>query len=120
LIVMQQGLAHIRDAKRLLHVLDSSLSVPSTSVTVVINRFTEHNHLSRQDIVEAVSPPRSFVLPNDYKSVSEAQNIGVPLHELDKNARITHALMELLEQLLYPESVHPPKKRGLRAIFGNP
>lgn len=120
LIAMQQGLAHIRDAKRLLHVLDSSLAVPSTSVTVVINRFTEHNHLSRQDIVEAVSPPRSFVLPNDYKSVSEAQNIGVPLHELDKNAPITRALMELLEQLLYPETVHPPKKRGLRAIFGNP
>lgn len=120
-IVMQQSLAHVRDAKRLLRVLSSSLAVPSTNILVVVNRYSEQTGLKAQEIVDAVAPPRIMVLPNDYKSVSEAQNIGVPLHDLDKSAPITRAVAELLDRLTRSDTEAPPpppRKRGLRAVFG--
>lgn len=120
-IVMQQSLAHVRDAKRLLRVLTSSLAVPSTNIVVVVNRYSENTGLKEQEIIDAVTPPRSMLLPNDYKTVSEAQNIGVPLQELDKGAPITRALGELLDRLTRSDAEAPPpppKKRGLRAVLG--
>ena len=88
---------------------------------VVVNRYSEHTGLKEQEIIDAVAPPRSMLLPNDYKSVSEAQNIGVPLQELDKGAPITRALGELLDRLTRSDAEAPPpppKKRGLRAVLG--
>lgn len=121
LIVMQQSLAHIRDAKRLLRVLGSGIAVPSSSITVVVNRYAEHSHLNIKDIADAISPPQILELPNDYKAVSEAQNVGVPVQELNKNAPITKALAALLARLTQPAtqaSPTPRKKHGLRALFG--
>jgi pilus assembly protein CpaE len=120
LVVMQQSLAHVRDAKRLLRVLASSLAVPSANVTLVINRYHEGSGLDEQSIVDAVAPPAHFVLPNDYKTVSDAQNIGVPLKAHDKSAAITRALAALLDRLTREEAAveeAPPKRRGLRAMF---
>lgn len=121
LIVMQQSLAHVRDAKRLLRILGTGIAVPSTNIAVVVNRYIENSHLARNDIVDAISPPQLLDLPNDFKTVSEAQNVGVPLQELDKNAPITRALQALLAQLTRPHgeaSPERPRKRSLRALFG--
>ncbi|MEQ1438724.1 AAA family ATPase [Fontimonas sp. SYSU GA230001] len=121
LIVMQQSLAHIRDTKRLLRILSSGIAVPSANVTVVVNRYVENTTLGRKEITDAISPPQLLELPNDFKTVSEAQNVGVPLHELDKNSPMTKGLSNLLTQLMQPPGETPqnaPKKRGLRALFG--
>lgn len=120
-IVMQQSLAHIRDTKRILRILGSGIAVPSDNITVVVNRYAESNNLSEREITDAIGPTNLFQLPNDFKTVSEALNVGVPLQELNKNAPITRALADLLAELTRTaeELAKPPsKKRGLRALFG--
>lgn len=112
LIVMQQSLVHVRDAKRMLRILTSTLAVPSDNIVIVVNRHVERGGLSVEDINEAVAPPCLALLPNDYRAVIEAQNIGVPLYEHDHRSEIARALEELLEQVTSVGSAEPAPRRG--------
>ena len=122
-IVMQQSLAHVRDAKRMLRVVTASLGVPRERVLLVVNRYNEKDAVQLRDIQETVSPPSIALLPNDFRAVSESLNVGVPVMEFDKNAAITEALQQLattLEGGGAPTIEAPPAKKrsGLRAAFG--
>lgn len=118
-VVMQQSLVHVRDAKRLLRILTSTLAVPRDNITVVINRHTDRGALSDRDITEAIAPPRLAVLPNDYAAVLEAQNVGMPLLEQNRSSAISRALVRLLEQLTAGDASAQQDKRtgGLRAAL---
>lgn len=123
-IVVQQSLAHIRDAKRLLKVLTSTLAVPNEYVTIVVNRHVERNAISLRDIADAISPPRLAVLPNDYQSVSQALDVGSPLFELNRDLPITRALSDLLDMLVTKDTEQQQagqehKPRGLRAVLAH-
>ncbi|MGH9201368.1 MAG: AAA family ATPase, partial [Vicinamibacterales bacterium] len=123
-IVTQQSLAHIRDAKRLLKVLTSTLAVPSEYITVVVNRYMERSPISLRDISDAISPPHLAILPNDFQSVSQALDVGSPLFELNRDLPITRALCDLLDTLLSdgaatPPSPQEPRPKGLRAVLAH-
>lgn len=121
-LVMQQSLAHVRDAKRMLRVLTASLGVPRDRVLLVVNRYNEKDAVQLRDVQETVNPPAIALLPNDFRAVSESLNVGVPVLEFDKNAAITEALQQLVTTLeggAPPAEVPTPRKRGgLRAAFG--
>jgi pilus assembly protein CpaE len=98
-LIMQQSLTHVRDAKRLLRIITSSLSVPREHVTLVINRYNERDAVRVKDIQDTVSPPTIAMVPNDFRSVSESLNTGVPLLESAKTAPVTRSLQELAIKL---------------------
>jgi len=41
LVVMEQGIAHLRDAQRLVTILRSELHVADSQITIVVNRFQQ-------------------------------------------------------------------------------
>ena len=116
IIVMQQSLAHIRDAKRMLRIVTHSLGVPRERVLVVVNRYNERDAVQLKDIEETLRPPAVATLPNDFRAVSESLNTGVPVADFDKGAVITKGLQELAQRI-QGEKAEPPRKRGLRAAL---
>ena len=94
-LVMQQSLAHVRDAKRLLRIITSSLSVPREHILLVLNRYSDRDAVRVKDIQDTVNPPAIAMIPNDFRVVSESLNAGVPLLESARQAPVTKSLQEL-------------------------
>lgn len=120
-LVMQQSLAHVRDAKRMLRVMTGSLGVPRERVLLVVNRYNERDSVQLKDIQETINPPAIALLPNDFRAVSESMNVGVPMLDFDRNAAITGALQALVEQLGEDGGAGraPRRRKGFRAAFAS-
>lgn len=122
-LVMQQSLAHVRDAKRMLRVITGSLGVPRERVLLVVNRYNEKDSVQLKDIQETVNPPAIALLPNDFRAVSESLNVGVPVLDFDRGAAITEALQKLVALLDEGNgrgaSRPPRRKKGFRAAFAS-
>lgn len=99
LIVMQQGISHLRDAKRMVRIATRDLAIPNDRIHLVVNRHDKNNPVSSAEIQAALKPGSLVEIPNDYRRVSEAINLGVPLCEGAKGAAITKAIIEIAERL---------------------
>lgn len=116
-LVTQQSFAHTRDAKRLMRIITSSLSVPRDNVTLVLNRYNERDAVRIKDIEDAVSPAVMAVVPNDFRAVSESLNTGVPLLESAKQAPVTRAVQELVGKLCGAAPVDTPEETPTKRGF---
>ena len=119
LMIMQQSLAHARDAKRMQRVLTTTLGLPRERLLLVVNRHSDKQSVRGRDVQEAVNPATMTVLPNDFATVSEALNIGVPVYDYDRDAPITRALTDLCARLDLAALPAPAPKRGLRSVLAN-
>ena len=109
LIVIQQGLSHLRDTGRLLEVLISDLGINRNKIKVVVNRHDPKRMIGLEDIKKALQHEALETLPNDFRRVAESVNLGIPLHDYAPKAAITRDLDDLVAKLLG----HPPAKRSL-------
>lgn len=99
LVVMEQGIAHLRDAQRLVAILRSELQVTDSQLTIVVNRFHKSSAVSIKDIRGALPDLRVVSLPNDFKRVSQSINMGSPLLDSAPGAAITRDLTEMARSL---------------------
>lgn len=99
LVVLQQSISHVRDAKRMVRIITKEFAVPRDRVHMVINRYDKKNTVTVQDIRASTEAGSVLVVPNDYGRVSEAINIGEPLYEAARNATITKAIVEIAAKL---------------------
>ena len=99
LIVMQQSITHLRDAKRMVRVATRDLAIPNDRIHLVVNRHEKNNPVSSAEIQGALKPGSLIEIPNDYRRVSESINLGVPLCEGAGGAAITRAIIAIAEQL---------------------
>lgn len=98
-VVVQQSLSHLRDAKRLVHILKSELNVSVHNIFIVVNRFSTKSSLQLKDIRDSVGCSNLVQIPNDYERVATTTNLGIPLFEYSRKAPITKAMIELAETL---------------------
>ena len=98
-IVVQQTLAHMRDAKRLVKILKSELNIAEKNIIIVVNRFNAESSLSLKEIHTTLECSNLFKIPNDYEKVATATNLGIPLLDYAKNSPITHSLIDLVGTL---------------------
>ena len=115
LIVTQQGISHLRDAKRLVRIATRDLAIPNDRIHVVVNRHDKNNPVDSAQIQAALKPGSLVEVPNDYRRVSEAINLGVPLCESAKGAAITRAIVAIAEKLADRPKVE--RKGALGAVF---
>jgi pilus assembly protein CpaE len=67
---------------------------------VIVNRFEQFVFgagLRKSDLEQALGNSFAGVVPNDYRTVREAIDRGVPLNEVKANNKITHAIRPLVE-----------------------
>ena len=106
LVVMQQSLSHIRDAKRLLQLVSSELGVPREAIEVIVNRYSQKHSITAQDIQQALKHEQLSTVPNDFTRVSDSVNSGRPLLESARNAPVTRTLQGMAQRLSGSEAVH--------------
>lgn len=99
LVVMEQTVAHLRDAKRMLRILQQELRIPHTRVTAVVNRFDKRSVVTLRAIREAMPDVDVLTLTNDFRRVTESVNVGTPLPDIARNAAITRDLLRLSERI---------------------
>lgn len=104
-IVLQQSVSHLKDAARLLNLLEHDMNVPRERITLLLNRFNPQADIRPADIQDALRHLPLHSLPNDYRVVSDSLNAGIPLALHAPKARITRSLHELSQQLL-PVAAH--------------
>lgn len=123
IVVMQQTLAAMRDARRLTEILRTELDIPQERILVAINRYSLKHTISLAAIQQTLHNIPTVLIPNDYTRVEAATNQGIPLLEFAPNAPITQALVQLAIQL-GGEEIAPAKgnlfRRALALFSGKP
>lgn len=117
LLVLQQHLSHLHDAKRLLNALRGHIDSVDSRVTVAINRYNSKSNIGIREVQGALGLSFHSLIPNDYKRVCQSEDQGVPLFEHAHSAAITKSLSNLARNLSGVE----PAKRGLfKRFFSEP
>ncbi len=95
IVVLQQNLASLKDAIRLLAVMRNELSIAKSEIMIVVNRYDKNSEISLNDIRSALSIKDVHTVPNDFALVNESLNSGQPIFAAARKARITRTLVEL-------------------------
>lgn len=99
LLVMQQTISHVQDARRLLHYLNHYMGIHTDRIGVVVNRWNKRLALSTADIQKALGVADLTCIPNDYAKVAESANMGVPLLEAAPSSLVSRSLVQMAETL---------------------
>ena len=115
LLVTEQSIGHVRDAKHMVRIMTRELAVPSDRVHVVINRHDKRNPVTVGDITASTKADTMFIVPNDYQRVSESINLGIPLYEGLRSAAITKSVLQIVSSIT-GDAAHAPRGR-LKSMF---
>ncbi|WP_319526468.1 hypothetical protein [uncultured Desulfosarcina sp.] len=108
LLLVQQSVPVIRSVQKVLSLFDE-LGIGENKVRIVVNRHTQNNELTTEDIASVLERPVSAVVRNDHRSLTDALNRGRSLGEMLAEAGVTGDLAALAEQIT-----------GIRAPGGRP
>lgn len=101
-IIVQQSLAHMRDARRLTKILKSEFNISEKNILIVVNRYDAKSDLTLEDIQAATESSTIYRIPNDYDAVAHSENLGIPLYDYARDAAITKAMISLADSLRVP------------------
>lgn len=110
-LIVQQSVATLRDATRLVNCLRRDLGVNKERIVLVVNRYEKDAGITTEDIRTTLGCGELSLVPNDFRTVSECINAGTPLLTLARNAAITRAMVALQSRLGGAE----PERHGLLA-----
>jgi pilus assembly protein CpaE len=104
-LVVQVGLAELRNSNRLI----SMLSAPdSPKLEIVINRYdSQALEIAEEHITEALTRPAEWKIPNDYAAVRLMQNTATPL--IQDDSEISRAIRQMARSVCVP-SAAPAQK----------
>ncbi|MCQ4347558.1 AAA family ATPase [Pseudomonas stutzeri] len=121
MVVLQQSISHLKDADRLMRILHEDMGIQSNRLAVLVNRYNKNAAVGTRDIEETLHCAPPLLLPNDFNTVSESQNAGVPLAIHAPRAPITQAIRQIAEDLQGPAeeiSQGGLLKRAVSRLFG--
>ncbi len=99
LLLVQQSVAHINDAARMIKLVTQELAVPMDRIKVVLNRHTKNSLIETDDIKKALNIEQVLVIPNQYKLVSESIDTGVPVMQSARNSAAGKAIQSLVQNV---------------------
>jgi pilus assembly protein CpaE len=122
LLVTQQEIASVRDARRLSTLIRNELSIPAERISIVINRYDKNSIVELDDIARSLKVDKEdmIIVPNSYRSVAESINVGVPMFDHSRNSPVTKALMKMNARLQGTDiNAHPSTmKRMFSELLG--
>jgi len=98
LLVTQLDLPCLRNIVRLMMSFGQMESIKD-KVKVVVNRVGLDSHIGLKKAQETIGREIYWQIPNDYRTMVEVRNNGVPLMEHAPKAAITQAIIQLAEAL---------------------
>ena len=88
----------IRNAQRCLN-LFKSRHYPNNKVKVIINRFMENDEITAEDIETTLGEKIYWKIPNNYFSIMESINKGVPVCEVNSNSNIANSFRDFAAKI---------------------
>lgn len=88
----------IRNAQRCLN-LFSSRRYPNNKIKIIINRYMENDEIKINDIETALGEKIYWKIPNNYFSIMESINKGIPVSKVNPDSNISHSFRELAEKI---------------------
>ncbi len=111
-LVIQLMVASIRNTGRILEAISMG-GYNLSRVHLVCNRVNKEEGLMTVENVEATLNRRVFAcVPQDWKAVSDSQNMGEPLMANNAKSRVRTAIRELAERIHDPESMERRAQEG--------
>jgi pilus assembly protein CpaE len=111
LLITQLDLPCLRNVVRLMQFFDQRPGL-TEKVKIIVNRIgLQDASISLNKALETIGREIYFQLPNDYVSMVESRNNGIPLLQHAPKSRITKAIEQLAQQL-NPQTVEVEKKSG--------
>jgi pilus assembly protein CpaE len=119
LLVTQLDLPSLRNAVRLMQFLQQQNGLID-KVRIIVNRLgLEDNQISLAKALETLGHEVYLQIPNDYATMVEARNNGVPLLTQAPRAKLTKSIQQLA-QLLSPGTASddkPDDKKSRKGLF---
>ena len=97
-LVVQQTLSHLRDAKRMLQLFRHH-GISNSQVLAVVNRYEKNSPIGMEDVEGALQGVQIVTVPSDFKTVAESINLGVPMYQHARGSAVTKALASLATSL---------------------
>lgn len=98
-LVVQQSIAVLRDATRLLSCMRTELGIPEERIVIAVNRYDKNAVIGTENIRDTLGVADVVLVPNDFRTVSECIEAGAPLLTHARGAAITKAVMALETRL---------------------
>ena len=110
-LVAQQSVLHLQDAKRTLAILRDYLGITNDRILIVLNRFDKKAEVRREDFAVAFPGVDIVSVPSDYRRVAESINLGVPVVEGAAGSPLARSVVLLGKQIGAPQRVTPAPRR---------
>jgi pilus assembly protein CpaE len=94
-VVVQQSVATLRDATRLINCLRRELGVSKDRIVAVVNRYQKDARITTEDIRTTLGCAELALIPSDFATVSACLDSGAALLSYAPNASITRAVEAL-------------------------
>jgi len=105
LIVVQQNIVSLREAKALVQQLGTILGLDPNIIHIIVNRYsTKASHISLAEIEKALGVNSVFSVNNNYQLASSCTDLGSPLLKLSDNKSIHRDITRIVDQL-FPVTV---------------
>ena len=98
-LVIQQSLMHLRDAKLLKQIFTREFDIADDRIRPLINRFDRKNAITPRHIEQALGIESAWQVPNDYDLVSQSIETGTLLFDLSPRAKVSKALRAVADDL---------------------
>ncbi len=119
IVVLQQDMASLRDAQRMIQIMTHELGVPMERIVPVVNRYQKHQAIGIEDVERILAAKAITVVPNDFKNLNKAANLGVPIADYAPRTPATLAILNLADRLAGTKA--PPRgaafRRWLSGLF---
>lgn len=110
IIVMQQDISSLRAAQRMIQIMTQDLGLPLERIMPVLNRYESKHSIGLAEVEQVLTLPAITVIPNDFKQLCMAFNLGISIAEHAPNSPATQAILSLADIL---SGKKKPVKLGL-------
>lgn len=119
-LVTQQSIPHVNETSLIYKEMLKRYGVTKEKVSVVVNRYRANDAIRIEDVKEVLGD-NIVTIPSDYKVVNNSLNVGSPLYEHSKKAKVTQAIIEMSKLIITPAKDRKLSKwsKPLAGIFHN-
>lgn len=118
LIVVQQNIVSLREAKALIQQLTEKMGVNKNTINIIVNRHSKKvTNITLEDIKKALLIDSVFYVSNNYQLASSCTDLGSPLAKLTEN-KIIHKEICTIIKKVFPIKVPEEKPNFFKKLFG--
>jgi len=118
LIVVQQNIVSLREAKALIQQLTEVMGVNKSTIKIIVNRYSKKiTNITLNDIKKALAIECVFYVSNNYQLASSCTDLGSPLAKLTENKIIHKEICAIIRQV-FPIELPIEKRSLFSKLFG--